>query len=77
MSDTDMRPWQPIDTAPDGVVLDTKIDDGHGERNVQPLKLVGRLWFLADGSMYVYYRPTHWRERIDAALSPPAQEPAP
>ena len=30
--------WKPIDTAPDGVVVLTKIDDGRGERNVQKLK---------------------------------------
>lgn len=28
----------------------------------QPLKLVGNLWFVPDGSMYVYYTPLHWRE---------------
>ena len=21
----------------------------------------GNLWFFVDGSMYVYYRPTHWQ----------------
>ena len=45
----------------DGAVVQTKIDDGQGVRNVQPLKRMGTLWFMADGSMYVYYRPTHWR----------------
>lgn len=45
-------------------VVETKIDDAHGVRNVQRLKRCGSngmLWFFADGSMYVYYRPTHWR----------------
>ena len=23
----------------------------------------GRLWFFPDGSMYVYYTPTHWRDQ--------------
>ena len=34
-----------------------------GVRNEAPLKLHdrGRLWFFPDGSMYVYYTPTHWR----------------
>lgn len=54
--------WKPIDSAPEGVVVLTKIDDGRGERNVQELKRSGRLWFLPDGSMYVYYEPTHWKE---------------
>jgi hypothetical protein len=47
-------------------VVDTKIDDADGCRNVQPLKLIaggGRLWFFPDGGMYVYYEPTHWRAR--------------
>jgi hypothetical protein len=55
--------WTAIQNAlpPDGVVVDTKIDDGGGERNHQTLKRSGRLWFVPDGSMYVYYTPTHWR----------------
>lgn len=44
-----------------GQVVQTKIDDANGKRNEQPLKRDGRLWFLPDGSMYVYYVPTHWR----------------
>lgn len=49
------------DPPPDDVVVETKIDDEHGERNRQTLKRRGRLWFVPDGSMYVYYEPTHWR----------------
>jgi hypothetical protein len=45
----------------DGLVVDTKIDDEKGCRNEQQLKRSGRLWFYPDGSMYVYYTPTHWR----------------
>lgn len=30
-------------------------------RVVTDLKRRGRLWFLSDGSMYVYYTPTHWQ----------------
>lgn len=45
----------------DGEIVETKIDDEAGVRNEQLLKRQGNLWFLADGSMYVYYRPTHWR----------------
>ena len=57
----DEEPWQPISTAPDGFTVETKIDDEKGVRNVQPLKRQGNLWFYPDGSMYVYYTPTHWR----------------
>jgi hypothetical protein len=46
---------------PDGKVVMTKIDDDHGERNQCLLKRQGRLWFVEDGSMYVYYTPTHWK----------------
>lgn len=53
--------WRPVATAPEGVVVETKIDDKDGVRNVQTLKRQGRLWFYPDGSMYVYYTPTHWR----------------
>lgn len=52
--------WQPISTAPEGVVLHTKIADQLGERNEGKLKKQGRLWFTPDGGMYVYYTPTHW-----------------
>ncbi len=53
--------WEPINTAPEGMVVDTKIDDGQGVRNQQKLQRKGRLWFYPDMSMYVYYTPTHWR----------------
>ena len=60
--------WQPTETAPEGKVVLTKIDDEHGERNVALLKKVTRtpgktrpMWFTPDGQMYVYYIPTHWK----------------
>lgn len=59
-----MRRWKTIawdGLPPDGLVVETKISDEHGERNVQKLKRSGRLWWSPDGSMYVYYTPTHWR----------------
>ena len=64
-----MLTWIPTaERLPDnGVVVETKIDDERGERNVQTLKRSGRLWFFPDGSMYVYYTPTHWR-LTDAGL---------
>lgn len=43
-----------------GIVVRTKIHDENGSRNEQELKRSGNLWFLPDGSMYVYYTPTHW-----------------
>ena len=47
---------------PNGEVVETKIDDNTGEpRNFAKLKRYNNLWFLEDGSMYVYYVPTHWR----------------
>ena len=45
---------------PQDIVVLTKIDDGHGVRNVARLKRHGRLWFVPDMSIYVYYEPTHW-----------------
>ncbi len=51
-----------------GSVVETKIDDEKGERNIAKLKTYQRtpetrvMWFLPDDSMYVYYTPTHWRE---------------
>ncbi len=59
--------WQPISSAPLGVEVETKIDDGRGVRNVQTLVAKQRdpscrvMWFVPDMSMYVYYTPTHWR----------------
>lgn len=53
--------WQTVDSAPENVVVDTKIHDADGERNVQRLMRRGRLWWFPDGSMYVYYVPTHWK----------------
>ena len=61
-----MNEWQPIADAsgylaPAEKEIWTKIDDDHGERNVAKLIRRGCLWWLPDGSMYVYYTPTHWR----------------
>jgi hypothetical protein len=52
--------WNPISTAPENVLVMTKIDDEKGVRNEQTLHRNGRMWY--GGSMYVYYQPTHWRE---------------
>jgi len=47
--------------APEGIPLATKIDDSNGARNEAVLVRHGNLWFFPDMSMYVYYRPTHWK----------------
>ena len=49
-----------IQLPPEGVPVQTKIDDHHGERNQCKLIRHGRLWFFEDKTMYVYYTPTHW-----------------
>lgn len=58
------KTWQPIETAPENVVVQTKIHDSRGVRNEQPLKRIGRLWYFPrdrEGTVvYTYYTPTHW-----------------
>lgn len=44
---------------PEGVSVNTKIDDGHSVRNEQFMTRQGRLYFVTGGT-YVYYTPTHW-----------------
>jgi hypothetical protein len=74
MSDTERRlaGWTRVEDAlpPIGEVVETLIaraatNVGEPEiRNEAKLKrggTNGRLWFSPDGSMYVYYVPTHWR----------------
>ena len=62
------RDWQPIETAPTGIVVWTKIDDVHGARNEALMKLYRRLWWIPDGSQYVYYTPTHWAPKKTAPI---------
>jgi hypothetical protein len=61
----DNTPWvRTVDHLPiEDIVVNTKIDNENGVSNEQELKLQGRLWFVPDGSIYVYYTPTHWRYR--------------
>lgn len=47
----------------EGEVVETKIDNSEGVRNISLLKRRKGLWFFPDGSMYVYYTPTHWRPK--------------
>jgi len=53
--------WQYL--APEGVEVMTKIEDDKGSRNEQALVRKGNLWWTPDGAMYVYYTPTHWRDK--------------
>lgn len=61
-----MTDWQSIESAPENVVVEVKIDDWRGVRNQTKLMRRGNLCFVPDGGMYVYYTPTHWR------VAPPA-----
>lgn len=58
-----MNEWTPTSICfpPPDLVVETKIDDGKYLRNQTKLKFSHGLWFFPDGSMYVYYTPTHWR----------------
>lgn len=66
-----MSAWISVDAQlpPNGEVVGTKIDDDHGIRNEVDLKRSGRLWFFADGAMYVYYTPTHWSPKKKPPVS--------
>lgn len=57
--------WKPASDAPEGVVVATMIADGSGVRNFAKLKRRGPLWWTPDGSMYVYYTPTHFHALAD------------
>ena len=46
---------------PENKIVETRIDDGEYVRNEQQLMRRKNLWFCPDGSMYVYYTPTHRR----------------
>lgn len=50
---------------PENVIVQTKIHDSRGCRNQGRLYRYKNLWFLPDGSMYVYYTPTHWRPVLE------------
>jgi hypothetical protein len=52
-----------VTVPPEQELVDTKIHDQKGCRNEQPLQRIGNLWWFADGNMYVYYTPTHWKPR--------------
>lgn len=45
---------------PEGVLVETKIDDESGVRNHTLLTRKGNLYYLDNGT-YTYYAPTHWR----------------
>lgn len=45
---------------PEGVLVETKIDDESGVRNFTLLTRKGNLYY-SDNGTYTYYAPTHWR----------------
>lgn len=45
---------------PEGVLVETKIDDEGGVRNHTLLTRKGNLYY-SDNGTYTYYAPTHWR----------------
>ena len=49
---------------PQDIIIETKIDDCKGVRNICQLILHNNLWWIPDMSMYIYYSPTHWRPLI-------------
>ena len=51
---------------PEGVEVDTKIHDDNGSRNEFSLIWHGGLWFIPGHDMYVYYMPTHWKQKAPA-----------
>jgi hypothetical protein len=62
-----VNPWiqlvYPSQVPPENVLVETKIDgDEFGERGFCILKRRGKLWFVPDGTMHVYYEPSHWRD---------------
>lgn len=64
--------WMPSDTAPQGELVEATIIDEVGHRPVERLRRSGRLWFVPDGTTYVYWSPSHWRpveERRGACTS--------
>lgn len=68
------REWHEIKLAPVDEVVETKIDDENGERNHALLKRNCGFWVVPDGSMYVYYTPTHWRRPTSEQVENLARE---
>jgi len=50
-----------VQLPPEGVLVETKIEDRRGTRCERKLSREGNLWFVEDGSAYVYNLPTHWK----------------
>ena len=53
--------WQPIASAPNHLLVETRIEDSNGAMVHQLLRRRDRQWLLPDGLSHVYYTPTHWR----------------
>lgn len=61
----DKAKWIPVTSGllPDHARVVEVLASG-GERS--QLRYDSGLWWLPDGSMHVYFTPTHWREVVDA-----------
>lgn len=58
-----MSDWKKVGKEFENMLYLTKIDDEeHGPRNETFLKRIGNLWYVKDGSFYVYYTPTHYKQ---------------
>ena len=53
--------WQPIETAPENILIDTKVEYEFKVGVNQYLIKINEYWMEADKITYVYYTPTHWR----------------
>jgi hypothetical protein len=49
-----------VELPTEDTVVWTKIDNNNDPHNIVKLKRHRNIWFVPDGSMYVYYQPTHW-----------------
>lgn len=54
--------WKPTYNAPEGVLVHTMFEDKHGKQVERVLKRIGTHWYVPDGSVYVYDRPTHYKD---------------
>jgi len=71
-----MSEWQQMAFCPNGVLVETKIDDKDGARNFAKLRRSNNLFWTERGDMYVYYTPTHWRTVDGASLPYPLERVA-
>lgn len=46
---------------PNGVVVQTKLDEDDGVYIERLAKRHETFWFMTSGAVYMFYTPTHWR----------------